>query len=80
MLRQPAPFPEVGSAAFLRGTGTPVTIIRRNANGTALVRYDPDRAIDRPAGASANATLPIPDLFEDRDAAVGTCSGQTELT
>lgn len=63
------PFPNAGSAAFVKGSADPVTILRRNADGTVLVRRDPRRFERRNRDASGNATLALADLFETADAA-----------
>ena len=76
MLPSPSPFPNVGSRGYLRPTGAPVTILRRNADGTVLVRRDPDpvsgtAATDRDLrGSSGNTTVPHTDVCESRDAAI----------
>lgn len=64
MLHVPAPFPHPGSRAFVRGTADPVTILRSNADGTALVRRDPRPLERRNRDASGTTTLPRSDLFE----------------
>ncbi|MBX7496792.1 hypothetical protein K3172_13075 [Qipengyuania sp. 6B39] len=70
MLQQPADFPHNGSQAFLAGTADPVTIIRRNADGSALVRRDPKPHQRRNRDASGNTTVPFADLHETEAAAM----------
>ena len=64
MLQVPVPFPHAGSRAFVRGTADPVTIIRHNADGTALVRREARPLERRNRDASGNTTLARADLFE----------------
>lgn len=63
MLNVPVDFPFAGSRAFVRGTAQPVTIIRHNADGTALVRIDPRPLERRNRDSTGNTTLPRTDLF-----------------
>ena len=76
MLPIATPFPHPGARAFLRGTGAPVTILRQNADGTALVRREPDPATGTSATdralrrATGNTTVGKADLFETREAAI----------
>lgn len=64
MLHVPSDFPFTGSRGYLRGTAEPVTILRHNADGTALVRREP-RPLERATrDASGNTTVPRADLFE----------------
>lgn len=69
MLAQPTQFPHAGSKAFLGGTADPVTIMRRNADGTALVRVDPRPHHPRNRDASGNRTVTLADLHETERAA-----------
>lgn len=69
MLAQPTQFPHAGSKAFLGGTADPVTIMRRNADGTALVRVDPRPHHPRNRDASGNRTVTLEDLHETERAA-----------
>lgn len=64
MLQTPVPFPFVGSKGFIAGTCDPVTVIRRNDDGSCLVRVDPrpHRAANR--DASGNRTLEPGQLCE----------------
>ena len=64
MLATPTPFPFPGSKGFVLGSCDPVTIIRRNDDGTALVRHDPRPMEIRNRDASGNATLPLAEIFE----------------
>lgn len=63
MLATSTDFPHAGSQGFCRGTADPVTIIRHNGDGTALVRRDPRAGQLRNRFASGNTTLPLSDLF-----------------
>lgn len=63
MIATSTEFPHAGSRGFILGTCDPVTIIRRNADGTALVRRDPRSGEIRNRDASGNATLPLADLY-----------------
>ena len=63
MLAAPAPFPHAGSRAFVGATAEPVTIIRKNADGTALVRVDPRPTEGRNRDASGNTTVPVDQLY-----------------
>ena len=69
MLAQPSEFPHAGSKAFIGGTADPVTIMRRNADGTALVRVDPRPHHPRNRDASGNRTVSMADLHETERAA-----------
>ena len=69
MLAQPSEFPHAGLKAFVGGTADPVTIMRRNADGTALVRVDPRPHHPRNRDASGNRTVPLGDLHETERAA-----------
>lgn len=69
MLAQVTQFPHAGSKAFLAGTADPVTIMRRNADGTALVRIDPKPHAPRNRDASGNRTVAFDDLHETERAA-----------
>lgn len=69
MLHIPAEFPHPGSRAFVRGTADPVTIIRRNADGTAFVRLDPRPLERRNRDASGNTTMPNAHLFSTAEEA-----------
>lgn len=64
MLQGPAPFPFAGSKGFVAGTCDPVTVIRRNDDGSCLVRVDArsHRAASR--DASGNRTLAAGELCE----------------
>lgn len=59
----PIPFPQVGARAFLKTSAEPVTIIRRNQDGTALVRCDPRPGEGPHRDASGNREEPLADLF-----------------
>ena len=65
----PAPFPFPGSTGFVAGTCEPVTVLRRNDDGSCLVRVDakPHRAPNR--DASGNRTLEAGQLCETERAA-----------
>ena len=63
MLATATEFPHTGSRGFCLGSAAPVTILRHNADGTALVRRDPRSGELRNRNASGNATLPLSDLF-----------------
>lgn len=65
----PVPFPQAGSRAFLKDSADPVTIIRRNADRSALVRRDPRPGEGRHRDASGNTTVPLADLFATADEA-----------
>ena len=65
MLNTPAEFPHPGSRAFVRGTAERVTIVRRNQDGTALLRREPNPGELRNRDASGNTTLPLADLYGD---------------
>lgn len=69
MLRVPTEFPQAGSAAFLKGSADPVTILRRNADGTALVRVEPRPTEGRNRDASGNTTVALADLYATADEA-----------
>lgn len=69
MLSTPAEFPHAGSRAFLATSADPVTIIRRNADGSALVRRDARPFSARNRDASGNTTVPLAELFADADEA-----------
>ena len=60
----PVPFPHAGSTGFIAGTCQPCTVIRRNHDGSCLVRVDPSpqRAANR--DASGNRTLEPGELCE----------------
>lgn len=73
MLQTESTFPHVGALAFRRGTAEPARILRRNADDTALI----ERRAPTPGGgtvplygAAANTTVPIEDLFADRESAI----------
>jgi len=70
MLAIATQFPHAGSAAFVRGSADPVTILRRNADGTVLVRREPRPFERRNRDASGNTTLSLDDLAETADLAV----------
>ena len=57
MLKCDAPFPFAGCKAFLAGTADPVTVIRRNADDSALVRMDPRAREALSRDASGNRTV-----------------------
>ena len=65
----PAPFPFPGSTGFVAGTCEPVTVLRRNDDGSYFVRVDakPHRAPNR--DASGNRTLEASQLCETERAA-----------
>ena len=65
----PTPFPFPGSTGFVAGTCEPVTVLRRNDDGSCLVRVDakPHRAPNR--DASGNRTLEAGQLCETERAA-----------
>lgn len=69
MLQTPVPFPFAGSKGFIAGTCDPVTVIRRNDDGSCLVRIDPrpHRAANR--DASGNRTLAAGELHETEKSA-----------
>lgn len=69
MLAEVTEFPHAGSKAFLGGTADPVTIMRRNADGTALVRVDPRPHHPRNRDASGNRTVEFDELHETERAA-----------
>lgn len=69
MLAASAPFPHVGSRAFIGTTAEPATIIRTNADRTALIRVDPRPNKGRNRDASGNRTEPLANLFATEDAA-----------
>lgn len=69
MLAEVTTFPHAGSKAYLGGTADPVTIMRRNADGTALVRMDPKPHHRRNRDATGNRTVDIDDLHETERAA-----------
>lgn len=69
MLASPAPFPFAGSKAFLKDSADPVTIIRKNADGTALVRRDPRPGEGPHRDASGNREEPLANLYADADEA-----------
>lgn len=79
MLAQVTDFPHAGSKAFLGGTADPVTIMRRNADGTALVRMDPRPHHPRNRDASGNRTVDLDQLHQTEraafDAAMASSSG-----
>lgn len=56
MLREAAPFPHNGATAFVVETGEQVRILRRNADGTALLALAGKRL---PRVASDNFTLAL---------------------
>lgn len=57
MLAIKSPFPHSGSTAYLRPTGAECRIVRRNADGSALISL-----ADRPRDASGNTTVALADL------------------
>lgn len=63
MLASPTDFPHAGSRGFLAGTADPVTIIRRNADGTSLVRIDGTPLRPGSRDASGNKTVGGDELF-----------------
>ena len=69
MLQTPVPFPFAGSKGFVAGSCDPCTVIRRNDDGTCLVRIDPrpHRAANR--DASGNRTLAAGELHETEKSA-----------
>ena len=70
MLSTTTDFPSAGSLAFRRGTAEPARIVRRNADGTALIarlRRTPGGGTTPLPGAAANCTVPLDELFEDED-------------
>lgn len=74
MLNVPAKFPHVGSTAYLRGTGGPARILRRNADGTCLVELlestPTGPARSRTREASGNRQVEGGDLYETQQLAV----------
>lgn len=70
MLATATDFPHAGSRAFVRGTADPVTIIRRNADETVLVRMDPRPGQRASRDASGNRTLALDELAETEHLAV----------
>lgn len=77
MLQVKAPFPHTGCEAFLRGTGARVTLIQRNADGSATVKLHPPEHMT-PAqrlewanrGASLTHRVPASDLYATLDDAI----------
>lgn len=70
MLSAPAPFPHPGSRGFLARSADPVTILRRNADGSCLVRRDAGPFAKPNRDASGNTTVPAGEIFEhETDAA-----------
>ncbi|MBB3034024.1 hypothetical protein [Alteriqipengyuania lutimaris] len=63
MLATISEFPHAGSRGYCVGTADPVTIIRHNADGTALVRREPRAHELRNRDASGNTTIALDDLF-----------------
>lgn len=76
MLQTPVPFPFTGSKGFIAGTCDPCTVIRRNDDGSCLVRVDarPHHAANR--DASGNRTLEPGQLCETEKQALE--AGQTK--
>ena len=76
MLAEPTEFPHPGSRGFLAKSADPVTIIRRNRDGTALVRIDAKPHHARNRDASGNRTVPANELFgsEEDAARAGTAA------
>lgn len=70
MLKFKAPFPFNGCKAFLAGSADPVTVIRRNADGTSLVRMDDKPFAPASRDASGNRTVDKDDLHKTEEAAV----------
>ena len=70
MLKTVTEFPHPGSQAFVRGTAERVTIVRRNADDTCLLRRDPNPGALRNRDASGNTTLPLADLFATEETAM----------
>ena len=69
MLKCDAPFPFAGCKAFLAGSADPVTVLRRNDNGSALVRMDPRPREALSRDASGNRTVDAADLCKsEKDA------------
>lgn len=69
MLAVPTEFPHPGSRAFVKGTAEPVTIIRRNADDSALIRRDPRARQRLNRDASGNRTEPFANLCATEDEA-----------
>lgn len=63
-------FPQAGSAAFIKGTADPVTIIQRNADGTCVVRVDARPGQRAPRGSTGNRRVDFTDLCATEDEAV----------
>ncbi len=68
MLSTPAPFPEAGATAFLKPEALACKILRRHADGTALISLT-DKRFPREI-ASGTPTVPLADLFETAEAAL----------
>lgn len=71
MLQVRTEFPYAGSEAFLRGTAGRVTIISRNADGTATVKLHPPKFMSAEQriewnnrGASLTTKVDAKDLYE----------------
>lgn len=69
MLATPTPFPCAGSRAFLKDSADPVTIIRLNADKTALIRRDPRPGEGPHRDASGNREEPLANLYADANEA-----------
>lgn len=72
MLHTPVPFPFTGSKGFVAGTCDPCTVLRRNADGTTLVRIDARRHRAANRDASGNRTLAAGELCETEKEAFET--------
>lgn len=71
MLSITTPFPHVGASAFLKPDAAPVRILRRHADGTALIAHTDPARPDLHRNASGNTTVPMVDLFATAAEAIG---------
>lgn len=68
MLRQSAEFPHPGSTAFVAPHGEEVRIIQRKGTSEALIAHQRHPALRT---ASDNRTVPLADLHQTQEAAIG---------
>lgn len=70
MLAIATEFPQTGSAAFIKGSADPVTIIQRNADGTCVVRLDARPGQLAPRGSTGNRRVHASELCATEDEAM----------
>lgn len=70
MLAIATEFPQTGSAAFVKGSADPVTILQRNADDTCVVRLDARPGQLAPRGSTGNRRVDLADLCATEDEAL----------